>query len=305
MSTKRILSHEDVYVASLRLAVDNIKGPRTGGEVKIYGVPRGGVPVAYLVAEGLYRHSRGVSVVDRPEDSDIIVDDLIDSGATRERFSKSYGKPFLALFEKGVNCPKDEWLVFPWEETEEKSIGDAFTRLIQYIGEDPKRGGLVDTPDRMAKAWREWSSGYTGDPVAIIKTFEDGAGDYDEMVHQTAIPFYSHCEHHLAPFFGTVTFAYIPKGKIVGLSKFSRLIEVFARRLQVQERLTVQILDAFCKELDPLGAGIVIKARHLCMESRGIRNIGSVTTTAAFRGALKSKPEARAEFFSLIGGAGE
>ena len=181
----------------------------------------------------------------------------------------------------------------------EDSAKGAFRKLLQFVGEDPNRGGLLETPARMVKAWRFWTKGYAEDPIAVLKTFEDGGEVYDELVHVGHIPFYSQCEHHLAPFFGEVFFGYIPDKKIVGLSKMNRLVDVFARRLQVQERLTSQIIDTFCGHLSPKGAGIVVRARHMCMESRGVCQQGCMTTTAAFRGAIKEQPAARAEFFSL------
>lgn len=167
------------------------------------------------------------------------------------------------------------------------------------IGENSARPGLHETPSRVAKAWRAWTSGYREDPATILKTFEDGAKGYDEMVAVVDIPFYSHCEHHLAPFFGTATIAYVPNGRIVGLSKLSRLLDAFAHRLQVQERLTVQVVDALMECLQPLGAACKIKARHLCMESRGVHKQGHHTVTTCLRGAFKEQPETRAEFLSL------
>lgn len=171
--------------------------------------------------------------------------------------------------------------------------------LDEVIGEDVGRGGLLETPARAVKAWREWTSGYGADVASLLKTFEDGAEGTDEMVVVQDIPFYSHCEHHLAPIFGTATVAYLPKGRIVGLSKIPRLVDAFARRLQVQERMTAQVADALMEHLQPNGAGVVVKARHLCMESRGIRQAGTVTTTSALRGAFKTDPTVRAEFLSL------
>lgn len=161
------------------------------------------------------------------------------------------------------------------------------------------REGLRDTPDRVGKAWLEWTSGYRVDIAALLKVFEDGAENYDQMVIVKDIPIYSKCEHHLADIFGTATIAYIPNGKIVGLSKLSRLADAFARRLQVQERLTSQIADALQEHLNPLGVGVVIKARHMCMESRGICQQGHHTITSAMHGLLRDDPNARAEFLSL------
>jgi GTP cyclohydrolase I len=168
--------------------------------------------------------------------------------------------------------------------------------LLQYLAhENPDRPGLVETPARVAKAWKHWTSGYAIDPASVLKTFEDGAEGSDEMVIVKGIPLYSHCEHHLAAIFGTATVAYIPDGRIVGLSKISRLVDVFARRLQVQERMTVQIADALVEHLAPRGVGVRISARHLCMESRGICQQGHHTITTALRGVLfEGAP--RAEF---------
>lgn len=162
-----------------------------------------------------------------------------------------------------------------------------------------RREGLTDTPSRVAKAWEHWAKGYSEDPAEILKVFEDGAEGYDEMVAVVNIPVYSKCEHHLADIFGSATVAYIPNGRVVGLSKLSRLVDCYARRLQVQERLTVQIADALYEHLNPLGVGVQISARHMCMESRGICQQGHHTVTTALRGAIKDEPQTRAEFLQL------
>lgn len=161
------------------------------------------------------------------------------------------------------------------------------------------RPGTLETPERFAKAWVHWASGYGIDPGVILKQFEDGARSYDEIVLQKSIPVYSHCEHHLAPFFGIAHVAYLPNERIVGLSKLSRLVDVFARRLQVQERLTCQIADALEAHLNPRGVAVMLRCRHLCMESRGVQRQGTETVTSALRGALKAG-EARAEFLELV-----
>lgn len=171
--------------------------------------------------------------------------------------------------------------------------------LLGHLDPQPDRQGLAETPERVAKAWRFWTKGYSEDPASILKVFEDGAEGYDEMVAVCNIPVYSHCEHHMAPIFGTATVAYIPNGRIVGLSKLSRLVDCFARRLQVQERLTNQIADCLDEHLNPLGVGVFIKARHMCMESRGICQQGHHTVTTALRGVIKEDLSARAEFLAL------
>lgn len=171
--------------------------------------------------------------------------------------------------------------------------------LSAVIGEDVTRGGLQETPSRAVKAWEEWTSGYRKRPEDILKVFEDGAENCDEMVVVQDIPVYSHCEHHLAPIFGTATVGYLPDKKIVGLSKLNRLVDMYARRLQVQERMTNQIANALMTHLAPRGVGVVIKARHFCMESRGVKQTGSVTTTSAMLGAFREDATVRSEFLNL------
>ncbi len=265
----------------------------------VYPIPRGGIPVAYALlaaCPGVFK------ITDNPEIADCFIDDIIDSGATRHKWMAKYPeRPFYALVDKTAPYvkAKDCWHVFPWEGSAEAGITDNIIRLLQFVGEDPNRGGLRETPARVAAAWQHWCSGYAADIPALLKTFKDGADGCDEMVVVKDIPFYSHCEHHMAPFFGTVTVAYIPDGMIVGLSKIPRVVGAFARRLQVQERLTNQIADALTEHLKPKGVGVIIKARHLCMESRGIQQQGHSTITSALRGVMRSLPEARAEFLNL------
>lgn len=170
--------------------------------------------------------------------------------------------------------------------------------LSSVIGE-ADREGLRETPKRVVKAWAHWTSGYTLNAKDILKVFEDGAEGCDEMVVRKNIPIYSHCEHHLAPIFGTCTIAYIPDGKIVGLSKMDRLADMFARRLQVQERMTNQIADAMMEHLNPKGVGVFINARHMCVESRGVQNQDSATVTQALRGVFKTEHATRDEFLAL------
>lgn len=168
------------------------------------------------------------------------------------------------------------------------------------IGEDVNREGIAETPKRVVKAWKHWTSGYHVDIPSLLKVFEDGAEGYDEMVVRKNIRIYSHCEHHLAPIIGDCTIAYIPNGRVVGLSKLDRLADAFARRLQVQERLTSQIADALMEHLQPKGVGVHINARHMCIESRGVAQQNSDTITSALRGVMKDQPETRAEFMALV-----
>jgi GTP cyclohydrolase I len=212
--------------------------------------------------------------------------------------------PVVALLDKR---PSDspyhgKWVVFPWEQGDAgapETMEDNVRRILQTVEPDTyERGGLDETPARVAKAWKFWTKGYAEDPASILKTFEDGSEGCNEMVLVRDIPVYSHCEHHLAAIFGKATVAYIPDGKIVGLSKLNRVVDCFARRLQVQERLTNQIADAIHEHLEPKGVGVIVSARHMCMESRGVCQQGHDTVTSALRGVmLEGTP--RAEFLAL------
>lgn len=179
-----------------------------------------------------------------------------------------------------------------------KTLTDSYFTLIDSIGEDPRRDGLLKTPERAAKALQFLTRGYGEDPEAILKgaMFQE---PYQEMVVVKNIEMYSLCEHHLLPFFGKAHIAYIPNGYIVGLSKIPRIVDAFARRLQVQERLTTDIRDCIDRTLKPLGVAVVIEASHMCMQMRGVEKQNSVTTTSAFTGEFLKEPT-RKEFLSLI-----
>lgn len=176
---------------------------------------------------------------------------------------------------------------------------DAIRLLLRYLGEDPAREGLVETPARVLRAYGELFAGYRQNPADVFKVFSDGA--CDELVLLKDIEFYSTCEHHMLPFTGQAHIAYIPNGKIVGLSKLARLLEIFARRLQVQERLTVQVTQALDAHLKPLGSACVIEATHLCMTCRGVGKQHSRMVTSSLTGEFRN-PEVRQEFFNLIRG---
>lgn len=187
-----------------------------------------------------------------------------------------------------------------------EDMEEAIRALLRHIGEDPDREGLRDTPKRFLRGWVEWAAGYQlgTDASSILTTFEDGAENCgDEVVIVSGIPIISKCEHHLADIVGHAHIGYIPNGRIVGLSKLVRLADLFARRLQVQERLTNQIADAIHEHLQPKGVGVIIRASHACMSTRGVNIQGSLTTTSALRGVLLTKPEARAEFLALCAAA--
>ncbi len=172
--------------------------------------------------------------------------------------------------------------------------------FFKAIGDDPDREGLLETPERVERMVKKLFGGYGKDPKEVIKTF-DGE-NYDEMIVVKDIEFFSTCEHHMMPFFGRVHIAYIPNGKIVGLSKFPRLVEIFARRLQNQERLTQQIADALDETLHPRGVAVIIEAKHLCMMARGVEKQNSNVTTSALRGLFKKNTDTRNEFLKLING---
>jgi GTP cyclohydrolase I len=181
----------------------------------------------------------------------------------------------------------------------EVGLQHAYREILEHISDDPDREGLQRTPERTAKAMQFLTRGYSEDPAQMLRgaLFEV---DYDEMVIVKDIEMFSLCEHHLLPFFGKVHVAYLPKGKVIGLSKIPRLVDIFARRLQVQERLTKQIADAIRDAIDPIGVGVVIEARHLCMMMRGVEKQHSATVTSSMLGAFRNEQETREEFLSLI-----
>lgn len=172
----------------------------------------------------------------------------------------------------------------------------AVKTLLAFIGEDPTRNGLIDTPQRVVKAWRELTSGYNQNPAEILgRVFEQ---DCDEMVILRGIRFYSTCEHHMLPFYGEAVVGYLP-GKVVGISKLARLVECYARRLQIQERMTSQIANAIVEHLDAKGVGVILKAHHMCMGCRGVEQSEAEMVTSAMLGRLRESAEARAEFLQF------
>jgi GTP cyclohydrolase I len=178
-------------------------------------------------------------------------------------------------------------------------LEETFRGLLHATEPGPLREGLRDTPARAAAAWSEWCSGYAMDPAQLLKSFDDGAESYDSLVIVHRIPITSLCEHHLAPITGYAHVGYLPGGRIAGLSKLARVVDAYARRLQVQERLTVQIADCVHDTLGARATGVLIRASHGCMSTRGIRAHDSVTTTSALRGLLKTESALREEFMSL------
>lgn len=301
MTTKTRISY-----ANLERQVDElVSRHRAADYSSVHGVPRGGLVPAAMVAARL-----GLPLTDTPWPEALVVDDLIDSGATLRRLADR-GRTVDALYRKerspndlaprATIVPDSDWLVFPWEvgTADEAGPEDAIVRLLTFIGEDPNRPGLKDTPGRVLRSFKELTAGYDDDAALHLeRTFPDHA---DEMVAVAGIDFTSLCEHHLLTFTGTVDLAYIPRADVVGLSKLARVVDVYARRLQVQERMTEQIADAITDALDPLGVGVVVRAKHSCMGCRGVRKPGAVMVTSALRGYMKERPAARAEFLALVG----
>ncbi len=300
------ISWEEVQAAAGSLAMRH----RDCHHQAVWGIPTGGSVVAPFVAKAL-----GVPVSPTMGGATLIVDDLVDSGATFERViaetrgekfqhEEIFGPPFIdALFRKPctpahyARCAylKEGWLHFPWEA--EAHPEDAVIRLLQFIGEDAARDGLKDTPKRVLKAFKEMTTGYAQDPKQILGTvFEQ---PYDEVVILKHIAFSSLCEHHLLPFVGTVNIGYVPAEKVVGLSKLARLVDCFANRLQIQERFTRQIAEAIEMHLLAKGVAVTVTASHMCMSCRGVRKPDAAMTTSVMLGVFRDKVEARAEFLEL------
>jgi GTP cyclohydrolase I len=182
----------------------------------------------------------------------------------------------------------------------EAKVEDAFRTILKWIGEDPNRDGLIETPDRMVRAYREYFAGYEEDPEEVLrKTFSEVDG-YDEMIVLRGVTFESHCEHHIAPIIGRVWVGYIPDKRVVGISKLARVVEIFSKRLQIQERLTAQIANTIEEVLKPCGVAVVVKAAHHCMIDRGVRKRGADLVTSRMLGVFRDQPETRHEFLALV-----
>lgn len=272
-------------------------------KVSLFGVPRGGVNAAQLIVSE-YPHLFILSQA--AKGADVIVDDIIDSGKTYRKYRKYYSStPFFALVDKSDPEFKSKWIKFPWESNEQYGAEDNVRRLLQAIGEDPDREGLLDTPKRYVKALREYTSGYKLDPADILKvSFDiadaDPALTYDQIIMSGPLPYSSMCEHHLAPFEGHAWIAYLPAvdGKIAGLSKLARVLDAYAKRLQVQERMTVQIANAIETHLEPRGVAVLVRGRHLCQCHRGVKKDGRMITSI-MRGAFNDQ-NTRNEFLELV-----
>jgi len=276
-----------------------------------YGVPVGG----WFVANGLKED--GVSVLQDEYDFKgdnllvgddiIVVDDIVDSGKTIKEY-KDKGFKTASLFVKEgaevlpdeylVEVPRSTWVKFPWES--EREIEDTVIRQLEYIGENPNREGLKNTPKRIVKSWKELYSGYGQNPSDIIKSamFSEHS-NYDQIVLLKDIDFFSMCEHHMMPFFGKVHIGYLPGKNVVGVSKIARMVECFARRLQIQERLTEDIASTMFDIMEARGVGVVIEATHLCMVARGVKKREPIMVTSSVKGEFLGPM--KDEFFSLIG----
>lgn len=269
------------------------------GYTSIFAIPRGGVPVGVYLSKEL-----GLPLVEEPTEGSLVVDDLVDSGKTIDEYIKArydvavvYRKPHSPVEASNLYIVEtlDDWIEFPYEQTN-TDAEENFRRILEFLGEDPTREGLQETPKRYLKFMKQFL-----EKDDFNFTVFDAEG-YDEMIVQKDIPFYSLCEHHIAPFFGTATVAYIPGDKIVGLSKLARTVRHYAANLQNQERITSQVAERLEKELKPLGVAVTISARHFCMEMRGVKTHDVHTVTTKVTGAFKEKPETRAEYMGHLKG---
>jgi len=182
-----------------------------------------------------------------------------------------------------------------------QEVADAIRTLIRWSGDDPEREGLLDTPRRVAKAWKEYCAGYGDDPAKHLERVFEEVGGYDEIVLLKDIPFQSHCEHHMAPIIGRAHIAYLPRDHVVGISKLARVLHGFARRLQVQERLTAEVADCIWNGLNPVGVAVVIEATHACMTARGVRTPGVTMKTSRMMGVFRDDDRSRKEVLALMG----
>ena len=276
---------------------DKLLGRLDDVPASVYGIPTGGSLVAQQVAV-----KTGARLLDVPDPGCLVVDDLVDSGRSVEPYTAF--NEVRVLVRKPHSPPAidpdaptvDYWVRFPWEH--ESGPEDAVTRLLAWVGDDPNRDGLLDTPARVTRTLKELTAGTDVNPAELLAvTFEAGC---DEMVVLTGIEFTSLCEHHLLPFTGTAAVGYIPRdGRVVGLSKLARLVDCFARRLQLQERMTQQIAEALDQALQPFGVGVLVRAKHSCMACRGVRKPTAEFVTSTLLGYFRVSEATRSEFLGL------
>jgi len=275
----------------------------------VHGIPTGANSIVGVIGQILELPIiEQLDLTDYNKQAILVVDDLVDSGGTLNRYMDSGYINVDALFRK-PHSPKNlapqakeinGWIEFPWErDRSESPAEDSIVRILEAIGENPDRDGLKETPKRVVRSWLELFSGYRKDPLSVIKTFE-GPEKYDEIIYLRDIEMYSTCEHHMLPFYGKAHIAYIPNGKVIGVSKLARLLEIFSRRLQIQERICSQVTGILMDELNALGAACIIEAKHLCIACRGIGKQNSVMGTSSIQGVFRDKAEARAELMTLL-----
>ena len=274
----------------------------------LYGVPRGGIPIALALSKRTGIPLISTELLTRDKKI-LVVDDIVDSGRTRERFG---AWDFASLFISN-STPIDlkptyfvqvspGWINFWWEDNEVAGE-DNITRIIQLIGDNPNRNGLKETPERVVKSWNELFYGYDQNPEDVFKTFDDeDSRQFTGLVYLKDIEFYSMCEHHMLPFYGKAMIAYIPNGPVIGASKMARLLDIYARRLQMQERIGEQVTEALMKYLKPKGAACLTEAKHLCIACRGVRKQHSVMGYSSLKGIFLDEEDgiaARNELMSL------
>ncbi len=285
----------DIKILSLKINSDHY--------TSIYPIPRGGIPVAIALSEKL-----NLPLTDVTKKGTLVVDDLVDSGRTREKyldydFACIHVKSNAKLQPEFYVDKKDGWIEYWWEKMSgETPVQDAIMRIIEYIGDDPNRQGLIETPKRVIRSFDELYAGYKQDPNDLLKTFDSDG--YDQLVLIKDIELYSMCEHHVLPFIGRAHVGYIPKGKVIGVSKIARVVDLYSRRLQIQERLSEQIASCIEKWLNPAGVACVIEAVHFCMRMRGVSKQNSTMVTSSLKGVFLEDSEkgraARTEFMGLI-----
>lgn len=285
---------EDIDLLSIQIIAGNYVG--------IYPVPRGGIPIAIALSEKL-----NLPLTDILHNKVLVVDDVVDSGRTR----KKYKENDFACFHIKKNTPKslipeyyvsiqNDWIEYWWERmSSELPAEDAVVRLIQSVGEDIKREGLLDTPKRVVKSWEFLFSGYKVEVEDILTLFTND--NCDQIVLLKDIEMFSMCEHHLLPFCGKAHVAYIPDKTIIGISKLARLIEMYSRRMQIQERIGEQVTLALMKYLKPKGAACIIEAAHFCMRMRGVQKQNSIMITSSLKGVFLDNLDTRQELLKLLG----
>lgn len=291
IESKYYLSWEEVFQ---RLAeIDESKNI-------VYGIPKGG-----MIASAFLQYAK---ITHDPAKATIILDDISDSGKTMDIYRSRYpDKLCYALIDRNMDEEdfirfKDFWIIFPWERDhpgeQDDTIQQNITRQLQFIGEDITREGLIDTPRRVEKMYGEIFKGYRQKPEDILTTF-DAAG-YDEIILLKDVELYSMCEHHVLPFFGKAHVAYIPQDRIVGISKLARLVDLYSKRLQIQERIGEQVTSSIMSLLNAKGAACIIEATHMCMRMRGVEKQNSVMVTSSMKGIFLNNPAARQELLQLI-----